>query len=41
MLAKEFRFILAQWSVFTIESHDPVHNERASFETPRQLTRLS
>lgn len=28
-------------SKLTIESHDPVHNERASFETPRQLTRLS
>jgi hypothetical protein len=27
--------------MLTIESHDPVHNERASFETPRQLTRLS
>jgi len=25
----------------TMESQDPVHNDMASFETPRQLTRLS
>lgn len=25
----------------TIESHEPVHNDSASFDTPRQLTRLS
>ena len=38
--------VLQRWRsarkyMLTIESHDPVHNERASFETPRQLTRLS
>ncbi len=27
--------------MYTIESHDPVHNDIASLLTPRQLTRLS